>query len=76
MVSFLKNKCLQVKPTLTLKTAFSDKAKLICWSMGPTDPILNKQKKITFQTFGQLVFFDAIIFCFLKQKEIKHRKLI
>ena len=44
--------------------------------MGPTDPILNKQKKITFQTFGQLAFFDAIIFCFLKQKEIKHRKLI
>ena len=31
--------------------------KLICWSMGLTDPILSKNKKIILQNFGQLAFF-------------------
>ena len=38
--------------------------KLICWSTGPTDPILIKSKQIILQTFGQLFLFWSIIFCF------------
>ena len=51
--------------------------KLICWSTGPTNPILSKSKKIILQNFDQLAFFKYIIFCFLNKKnEIKHNKLI
>ena len=31
--------------------------KLICWSTGPTDPILSKHKKIILKAFGQMTFF-------------------
>ena len=41
--------------------------KLICWSTGPTDPILIKSKKIILQTFGQLFFF-IYYFLFFEQK--------
>ena len=30
--------------------------KVICWSTGPTDPILSKNKKVILQNFGQLAF--------------------
>ena len=56
---------------------YEGEAKLICWSTGPTDPILSKNKKIILQNSGQLAFVKSI-FCFLKnekQKEIKHDKL-
>ena len=44
--------------------------KLICWSTGPTNPILSTSKKIILQN-------KYIIFCFLNKKnEIKHNKLI
>ena len=33
------------------------KTKLICWSTGPTDTILSKNKKIL-QNFGELAFFN------------------
>ena len=49
--------------------------KLICWSTGPTVPILNKQKKITIiiilQNFGQLTFF--LIYCFLLFEKKKRK---
>ena len=51
---------------------YEGEAKLICWSTGPTDPILSKNKKIILQNSGQLAFLKSI-FCFLKnekQKEI------
>ena len=48
----------------------------MCWFTGPTDPTLNKNKKIILKTFGQLAFFKSITFCFLKKKEIKHNKHI
>ena len=41
------------------------KTKLIGWS---PDRLI--------QNFGQLAFFKSIIFCFLKEKEKKHNKLI
>ena len=34
------------------------KTKLICWSTGPTDTILSKNKKIILQNFGELAFFN------------------
>ena len=48
----------------------------MCWSTGPTDPTLSKSKKIILQNVDQLAFFQSIIFCFLKKKEIKHNKHI
>ena len=36
---------------------YSGETKLICWSMGPTNPILSKNKKITLQNFVQLAYF-------------------
>ena len=50
--------------------------KLICWSTGPTDPTLSKNKTMILQNFGQLAFFKSVIFCFLKKKEIKYNKYI
>ena len=32
---------------------------LICWSTGPTVPILSKNKKIMLQNFGQLAFLHS-----------------
>ena len=29
--------------------------------MGPTDPILNKSKKMILQNFGQLAFFNLLL---------------
>ena len=51
----------------------SGKAKLICWSTGPTDPISSKNKKIILQNFGQLAFLKSFSFCFFGKK---HNKLI
>ena len=44
--------------------------------MGPTEPTLSKNKKIILQNFGQLAFFESIIFCFFRKKEIKYNKHI
>ena len=55
--------------------------KLICWSTGPTDPILSKNKKnnIKFRPTGYYHFFFNLFFFFSekkKEQEIKHNKLI
>ena len=51
--------------------------KLICWSAGPTDPILSKNKKRILQN---LVNWFFLIYYFLrfekKKKKKKHNKLI
>ena len=48
------------------------KTKLICWSMGPTDPILSKKKKkkknVISQNFGQLAFFKIYDFTLFAKK--------
>ena len=44
--------------------------------MGPTNPTLNKNKKIILQNFGQPAFFKSIVFFILKKKEIKHSELM
>ena len=51
--------------------------KLICWSTGPADPILSKNKEIILQNFGELAFlFNLLFFVFWNKKEIKHNKVI
>ena len=47
--------------------------KLICWSMGPTDPILSKNQKIILQNSGQLAFFKIYYFLLFDKK---HRNKI
>ena len=54
-----------------LTNIYLGKTKLICWSTGPTDPILSKNKKTILQNCGQLAFFKSLIFCFLKKKRNK-----
>ena len=56
---------------LRLITRLLGETKLICWSTGPTDPILSKNKKLILQNFVQLAFFKSIIFCFLKKNKNK-----
>ena len=38
--------------------------KLICWSAGPKDPTLSKNKKIILQNFGQPAFFYLLFSAF------------
>ena len=45
--------------------------KLICWSTGPTDPIISKNIIMALILANCLFFFRYIIFCFLKKKKNK-----
>ena len=58
----LKN---MVNNSLTFKLG---ETKLICWSMGLTDPILSKKKKLISQNFGQLAFFKIYDFTLFAKK--------
>ena len=42
--------------------------KLVCWSTDPTDPFLNKNKKIKLQNFVQLFFFLIYYFLLFEKK--------
>ena len=55
---------------------FLGETKLICWSKGPTDPILSKNKTRYYKILTNWIFL--IYYCFLKKekKEIKHHKII
>ena len=41
--------------------------KLFCWSTGPANPTLSKNKKVILQNAGQLAIFLKSIFCCLKK---------
>ena len=44
---------------------------LICWSTGPTDPILNKSKKNNITKFGPTGFLLIYYFLLFEKKERK-----
>ena len=56
-----------IKDCFKINDIQEGKTKLICWYTGPTEPILNKNRKIILQNFGQPAFFQSIIFYFLKK---------
>ena len=45
--------------------------KLICWSAGPTDPILSKKQKIILQNLGYCLFL--IYYFLLFEKKIRNK---
>ena len=47
-----------------LTNIYLGETKLICWSTGPTDPILSKNKKTILQNCGQLAFLNLLFSAF------------
>ena len=47
---------------------------LNCWSTGPTDPILSKNKKIILQDFDQLASFLIYYFLLLEKNKKQNTK--
>ena len=41
--------------------------KLTCWSTGPTDPTLRKNKTMIIQNFGQLAFLNLLFSAFCRK---------